>query len=86
MDEAAIPHTTEDLLASVARYRERWKVTGPDPLGEAATLPNHADEHAALSTTINRAVALRQSRTLPFDSQAADSTSRGADLDGGVLP
>lgn len=65
------------LITDVAHYRQRWSVTGPDPLGPAASSPEQAAERHILQLAIEHSGIAdpRLVRTL-FDLELdpADST------------
>lgn len=56
-DVATIDAAAEQLLADVAGYRHRWAVTGPLPLGDAATDIDQANERDLLAIAIDHTVA-----------------------------
>jgi hypothetical protein len=58
-DASSIDSETERLLADVAGYRHRWAVTGPLPLGDAATDIDQANERAVLALAIDQAIGER---------------------------
>ncbi|MGE3689386.1 MAG: MobF family relaxase [Acidimicrobiia bacterium] len=55
-DATTIDAAAEQLLADVAGYRHRWAVTGPLPLGDAATDVDQANERALLAIAIDHAI------------------------------
>jgi hypothetical protein len=55
-DGATIDAAAEQLLADVAGYRHRWTVTGPRPLGDAATDIDQANERALLAIAIDHTI------------------------------
>lgn len=64
------PHV-EQLLDDVARYRERWQVNGPDPLGDAAVDLDQADERRLLTLALNHVLGAESEATTLLDGDIA---------------
>lgn len=57
-DATSIDPATERLLADIADYRHRWRITARAPLGDAATGIDQANHRAVLATAIDQALGL----------------------------
>jgi hypothetical protein len=55
-DAEHIDEPTLELLARTAAYRHRWHITGPTPLGIAATTEHQARESADLIHAVDTAI------------------------------